>query len=145
MIRHASSCSGLERRAEQLEPVADQAKAELARHGLLQALDLLVLELDHLAGLHVDEVIVMAVPGRLIARAAVAELMALKNAGAFEQAHGAVHGGERNAGIAGTRPAINLLDIGVVVRLRQHLGDHPALTGHAHPPLGAEALDPAFP
>src|SRR3990172_2674542 len=32
----------LERSAEQLEPVADEAKAELPRHALLQPLDLLV-------------------------------------------------------------------------------------------------------
>jgi hypothetical protein len=33
----------------------------------------------------------------------------------------------------------------MIVGLRQHLGDDPALSGHAHPALGAEALDPAFP
>ena len=71
--------------------------------------------------------------------------MALQNARAFEQAHGAVDGRERDARIAGAGTAVDLLDIGVVVRLREHLGDDPALAGHAHPPLGAEPLDPAFP
>jgi hypothetical protein len=33
----------------------------------------------------------------------------------------------------------------MVVGLGQHLGDHAALTGHAHAALGTEPLKPAFP
>src|SRR5918994_5681054 len=53
----------LERHAKQLEPVADQPEPKLARHGLLQLLDLLVRELDDLSRLDVDEMVVVAMPG----------------------------------------------------------------------------------
>src|SRR5215217_1085930 len=54
----------VERHAVEFEAVVDQLVAELAGDGLLQGLDLLVDELDDLAGLHVDEVVVVDV-GRL--------------------------------------------------------------------------------
>ena len=82
----------LHRHAEQLEPVADEAKAELARNALLQPLDLLVAKLDHLARLDVDEMIVMAVARRLVACAPVAEFVTFEDALALEQAHGAIDG-----------------------------------------------------
>src|SRR5262245_32693824 len=87
----------LDRGAEQFEPVADQAEAKLAGDRLLQSLDLRILKLDHLAGGDIDEMIVMAMPGLLVTRAAGAEFMPLQNAGAFEQTHGAVDGGKRDA------------------------------------------------
>ena len=82
----------------------------------------------------------MAVPGRLVARAAVAELVPLENAGALEQAHGAVDGRERDARVARARPPVDFLDVGMILGLRQHLGDGPPLARHAHAPLGAETL-----
>src|SRR5262249_59220089 len=77
LVLAALDWAGVQRRAEQLEPVADQAKAELARDRFLQPLDLLVLELDHFAGAHIDEVVVMTVAGGVVAGpAARAELLA---------------------------------------------------------------------
>ena len=54
-------------------------------------------ELDDLAGLDVDQVIVVTEAGGLVAGAAVAELMTLEDARALEQAHGAIDGRERDA------------------------------------------------
>src|SRR5262245_15249762 len=135
----------LERHAEEFEPVADEAVAELARHGLLQPLDLLVAELDDLAGLHVDEVIVVAEARGLVTGAAVTELMTLENARALEQAHGAIDRRQRDARIPLARAPVDLLDIGMVLGLRQHSGDGAPLARHAHAALGAEPLKPAFP
>src|SRR5262249_35923808 len=134
----------LERHAEQPEPVADQAKAELARYILLQLLDLLVGELDDLPSLDVDQVVVVAEPRRLVARASVAEIVALEDASAFEQTHGAVDSGQRDARIARRRPAIDLFDVGMILCLGQNLSDGPALPRHEHALLGAETLQPAF-
>ncbi len=58
----------------------DQPVAELARDLLLQPLDLLGLELDHLAAAKVDQVVVMCVGNLLVARAALAEVMARDDA-----------------------------------------------------------------
>src|SRR5262245_695119 len=134
----------LERHAEEFEPVADEAVAELARHGLLQPLDLLVAELDDLAGLHVDQVIVVAEARGLVTGAAVAEFMTLEDACALEQAHGAIDRRERDARIPSARPPVDLFDVGMVLGLRQHPGDGAPLARHAHAALGAEPFEPAF-
>jgi hypothetical protein len=73
--------------------VADQLVAQLAGDALLELLDLLVLELDDLAGLGVDQMVVMLGAHALVARpAAVAEIVAVDDALAFEQPNRAVHG-----------------------------------------------------
>lgn len=77
-----------------LEPMVDQLEAELLGDLALQALDLLVAELDDLAGLHVDQVIVVGFRHFLVACATVAEVVALEDAGLFEQADGAIDGGD---------------------------------------------------
>lgn len=87
----------------------------------------------------------MAVPRWLVASTPFAEIMALDDTSALKQAHGAIDRRQRDAGVAGAGAAMDLLHVGVVFRLRQDLGDDAALAGHAHAPLGAEPLDPAFP
>src|SRR4029450_775317 len=110
----------LERHAEQLEPVADQAETELARHALLQLFDLLVGELDNLSGLDVDEMVVMTKPRRLVAGAPIAEVVTLEDARAFEQPHGPVDRGQCDARIARGGAAGRLLDNRVEVGLSSH-------------------------
>ena len=80
--------------AVQLHAMVDEAEAELLGDALLQFLEVLVDELDDLAGLDVDQMVVVGVRRRFIARAAVAELVALEDAGFLEQADGAVDGGD---------------------------------------------------
>jgi len=137
--------SVLEGEAEQFEPVPGQAKAELLGDALLQALDVLVLELDDLAGLHIDQVVVVIVARGLVARAAVAEIVALDDPGVLQEAHGPVNGRKRDARIAGARAPVDLLHVWMIVGVGQHAGDDAPLAGHAHAPIGAETLQPAFP
>ena len=66
----------VERNCVELEPVIDQFVPEPARDLALQPFDLLGLELDHLAAAQLDQVIVMRVGDLLVARAALAEIMA---------------------------------------------------------------------
>ena len=56
----ASSAPALDRRAISLELVADEAEAEFPRDPLLDLVDLLVAELDHLARVDIPQVIVVA-------------------------------------------------------------------------------------
>src|SRR3546814_1151816 len=50
----------------------------------------------HLAGLDVDQVIVVRFGRGLVARTAVAEIMAIEDAGLLEQPHRALDGRDRN-------------------------------------------------
>jgi hypothetical protein len=47
--------------------MVDQPEAEALGHGLLEALDLLVAELDDLAGAQVDQVVMVLLGDRLVA------------------------------------------------------------------------------
>src|SRR5580698_5147691 len=70
----------LYRHPVELQPVIDELVAELFGDGGLQGFDFLVDELDDLAGLHVDEVVVVGFGGFLVARAAAVELVAGEDA-----------------------------------------------------------------
>src|ERR1700710_2163875 len=66
----------VQRDAIQFEPVIDQLVAELAGDFGLQLFDFLVGEFDHLAVAQIDQVVVVAVAHLLVARAALAEIVA---------------------------------------------------------------------
>ena len=95
--------------------MADQIESQLAGHPLLDALDLLVAELDHLAGLQVDQVIVVPARRLLVAPATRAEVVALQEPVRLEQLDGAVDGRERDARIERIGAPVDFLDVGVVV------------------------------
>ena len=69
-----------DRNAIKFEPVADQFESEFAGDALLKRLDLFVGKLNHPAALDINEVIVMLPGSFLVAAAAVAKIMTLKNA-----------------------------------------------------------------
>src|SRR5215212_8784937 len=91
-----ASSIAVERDAVQLHAMVDEAEAELLGNALLQRLELVVDELDHLAGLDVDQVVVVGFGRGLIAQAAVAELMALEDSGLLEQPHGTIDRRDRD-------------------------------------------------
>src|SRR5687768_5142614 len=93
--------------AVELQTVIDEIETELFGHTPLEPLDLLVDEFDHAAGGQIDQVVVV-IADLLIARAAVAEIMALEDAGILEQLHGAIHGRDRNMRVDGDGAAIEL-------------------------------------
>ena len=109
----------VERHGVELEPVVDQPVAELARDLGLQALDLLGLELDHFAGAQVDQMVVVRVGDLLVARAAVAEIVPLDDAGILEQLDGAVDGRDRDALVDRGAAPVELLDVGMIVGRRR--------------------------
>src|SRR5262249_5004027 len=111
----------------ELHPVIDEAEAEFLRDLLLKLLVLGVDEFDDLAGLDVDQMVVMRLGRGLVARAAVAEIVAVEDACFLEQPHGAVHRRDRNAGVDRRGASIDLLDVGVILGLGQHPRDDSAL------------------
>src|SRR5262249_57453675 len=74
----------VKRNRVEFEPMIDQPITEAPRHVGLQAFDVFRLELDHLAGAQIDEMVVMAVGHLFIAGAPVAEVVALDDAGILE-------------------------------------------------------------
>jgi hypothetical protein len=86
--RNATSALRLviERNCVELEPMIDQPVAQAPRHLGLQSFDIFRLELDHLAGAQIDEVVVMAVGDLLVPRATVAGIMALDDDGILDAA-----------------------------------------------------------
>ncbi len=90
------------------------------------------------ARLDVDQVVVVAFRRLLIAGAAVAEIMALEDAGLLEQTHRAINRGERDVGVDLGGALVHLFDIGMIGRIREHARDHAPLLGHLKALVGAE-------
>src|SRR5205085_6030353 len=94
-MRTAGALSiAVERDAVKLHPMVDEAEAELLGNSLLQRLELIVDELDHISGFYVDKMIVVGFGCGFVARAAVAELVAFENPCFLEQPHGPVDRGD---------------------------------------------------
>ncbi len=123
--------------------MADQLEAEFLRNALLQALDFLVAELDDVAGLDIDEMIVVLARGFLEAHTASTEVVARNDSLAGQKTNGAIDGGERNAGIDGTHASINFIHVGVIGSFRKNAGNHATRRRHAQAVLGAKPLDSA--
>lgn len=104
----------------------------------LQRFELRIDELDHLARFYVDQMIMMRFGRGFIAGAAVAEIVAIKNASLFEKADGTIDRGNRNLGIDGGGTLMQLFDIGMIVAFRQDARNHPPLVGNAQAALGAQ-------
>src|SRR5687768_9662137 len=79
------SAAAVEGDAVQLHAMVDEAEAKLLGDPLLQLFQVLVDELDHFAGLDVDQMVVVGVRRGFVARTAVAELVALENPSFLEQ------------------------------------------------------------
>src|SRR5438309_4719070 len=82
--------------AVQLHPMVDEAKPELLGDPLLQGLEIIVDELDDIACLDIDQMVVMAFRRRLVTRASVAELVPFEDACLFEQPNGPVDSRDRD-------------------------------------------------
>ena len=131
----------IEADAVKLHAMVDQAEAEFLRDPFLQRFELVVDELDHLAGFDVDQVVVMGFRRGFVAGAAVAEIVALEDAGFLEQADGAVDGGDRDARIDGGGTRVQRLHVGMVLGFRKDLSNDTALLGDPQALVGTEGLD----
>src|SRR3546814_7120194 len=81
-------------------------------------------------------------PGRgFVARAAVAEIVAVEDARFFEQPHGAVNGRDRDAAVDLRCAFIEGLDIGMILRIRDDARDDAALFGDAEALFVAQGFE----
>src|SRR5579872_2139097 len=119
----------------------DQLVAEARRDFALQLFDRLVAELDDLAALQVDQVIVMLGRRLFVACAAIAEIVALEDTGLLEQAHGAVDGGNRDLRIDRSGALMDRFDVRMIGGFRQHARDDATLLGHLETLVDAQLFD----
>ncbi len=96
----------------------------------LELFDLLVAKLDDAAALQVDQVIVVVARHLFVTRAAVAEIMSREDIGFLEQPHRPVDRRDADPWIDFGGTPVDLLDIGVIGRVRQHARYHATLLGH---------------
>src|SRR6202012_2255127 len=80
-----------------LHAVIDETETQTLGDLFLQRFEFGIDEFDHAAGLDIDQMVVMRFGRRLVPRPAVAEVVAVEDAGLFEQPDGAIDGGDRNA------------------------------------------------
>src|SRR5580658_3873162 len=88
-----------QRHGEEFEAVIDQSVAQPLGDVALQLLDILVAELDDAAGLEIDEMVVVVRRHLLVARPAVAEIMARQDACLLEEPHCAIDRGDADFGV----------------------------------------------
>src|SRR5947209_17648987 len=121
--------------------MVDEAEAELFGDAFLQSLKLVVDKLDHIAGLDVDQMVVMTLRRRFIARAAIAEFVTLEDARLLEQPNRPIDGGDRDVRIDRRGAGVQRLDVGMVLAFAEHARDRLALLGNTQPFVGAQRLD----
>ena len=107
--------------------MANEVKPEFPRDHSLKSLDLLGTELNHCARIHVNQVVVVPLCGRLVPRSTIPKLMSLKDAEFFETLHGPVDGREGDAIILLGHAAVQFGHIGMVVGAGNNLRDELAL------------------
>jgi hypothetical protein len=133
------------RHGVELEAVANEPISEPSRNFILETLDPRVPELDHLARLEVDEVVVMPLGGPPVAGMAVTEFATLDDALLLEPLHGPVDRREGDIPAPHGHAPVQLEDVRVVNRLGENLGDQAPLARQFHasgPTLRCDAVRP---
>src|SRR6516164_937009 len=138
----AGSWFDVARHRVEFKPMADKFVAELIGNDLLQSFDLFVAEFDHPTGLQVDQMVVVSARHFLVAGAPIAEIVSSQNTRLFKQPHSPIHCSDTDARIDRGGSTVDLLDVGVIDRLRQHASDNPALFRHLQTLVKAELLQP---
>ncbi len=118
--------------------------AELFGDLALELFQLFIDKFDDLAGLDIDQVIMMFIGSRFIPRTAIAKIMALKNTGFLEQADCPVNRGDRDPTVHSRGPFMQGLNVGMIVCFRQDASNHPALFGDAQTFLGTQGFNVDF-
>jgi len=140
--RHSGILSGGSPSSMEFQAMADEVITEFPCDQRLKPLDLLGAELDHAAGVDVDQVVVVALRGWLVPRPPVQELMALDDAEFLEPLHRPVDRRKRDTVVLPGNAAVQFGDIRMVVRIGNHLRDQPALAREPQA-VGADlGLDP---
>ena len=121
--------------------MVDEPIAELLGDPPRERLELFVDKFDDLAGLDVDQMVVMRVRRGFITRSAIAKLVTLENSRLLEQADSAIDRRDRDFGVDRGGALVKRLDVGVILGLAQHARDRAALLGDPEALVGAQLFD----
>ena len=121
--------------------MADQPITEPPRDLLLQFLDLCIPELDDIAGFEIDQVIMMFLRCPLVTGMAVAEFVTLNDALRFQAPDSPVDGSERDMRALRHDAAMQFEHVGMILGVREDLGDQAALIRQSHPLCPTLCLD----
>src|SRR5262249_31544747 len=144
LVRAVPARDALSLRAQAVELVLvakDAEVTELCRHGFLQALDLVVLELEDEPAFDTDEMVVVRA-GDLVARLSVLELAGARDAAVEEELERAVHGRVADPRVALADAREKLVDRDVLVRAQEHVDDELALLGRVQAALAQKGRPP---
>ena len=101
----------------------------------------LIDELDDLAGLDVDQVVVVRLGRRLVAGAPVAEVVPVKDAGILEQTHRAIDRGDGDLRVDRRSALMQQLDVRMILAIGKHAGNDPALLGNPEAAFGTQRFE----
>ncbi len=141
LVRQAASAVAFKLHAVKLHAVINQPIAQLFGNLALELLKFGIDKFDDFACFNIDQMIVMSLRCSFVAGAAIAEIMAIKNACFFEQANSAVNRGNRNARIDGRSTLMQFFDVGMINTVRQHARNCAALIGDAQSTFCAKGFD----
>src|SRR5581483_11998870 len=113
--------------------VAAESCAELAGDSLLEAFDVVVLELDDLAAALADEMIVMVIGNGFVASLAVVEVAFLEQVAFAKQPQGPVDGRVADVGVAFLDLGVKLLGADMAADFEEHPRNIVALSGGFEP------------
>src|SRR5271163_230681 len=119
----------------QFHLVPRQRHAEIARHGILHALDRRVLEFDDPAASLTDEMIVMPLADRFVTRLALVEMPLVQQQAFLQQPHRPVIGRIADARIYFLDLAVKFLGADMMPVLEEYARDVVALAGGLEPAL----------
>ena len=112
--------------------VVHDVVAELAGDLVLQLLDAIGLELDHVAALDVDEMVVMLAAGVFKTRRTALEGVAMDRPEPFKELHRAVDRRQRHGRVDGDGAPVDLHRVGMVLHDRQEIDDDASRSGDSH-------------
>ena len=74
-----------------------------------------ILEFDYASAVHIDQVVMQAMLGRLVTGSSAAEIPPLEDALLFKDPHRAIDGGDRNTAVDGGCAPIEFFDIRMII------------------------------
>lgn len=129
---------------EKFKAVGNEVKAEaFCKHPDKRPM-LFRLELDDTPRIDVNQMVMMARLAGFIARTATAEITTLEDPFLLKQTHGPVDSRDGDPAIPLGGAPIQLLNIGMILSLGEHLGNQPTLPCHLEAALQTETPYPGF-
>ena len=122
----------------ELQPMANKFVTQRIRNLLLNFFNGLVAELNDVATIDIDEMIMVLSRHLFVTSTTIAKVVAIKDIGFLKQLNRTVYRRNRDPLIVFRSTLVDLFDIRVIFGIRKHLGDDTTLLGHLQPLVYAQ-------